>query len=88
VFQRVTALERESTIDYSELRRSFTGIDIYLFDQLLRGGISPDMRILDAGCGSGRNLAPLLRLGFEACATDEDPHAVDAARRLAANLAE
>ena len=74
-------------IDYSELQRSFAGIDIYLFDQLLRGGLSPGMRVLDAGCGGGRNLAPLLRLGFEAFATDEDPRAVDAARRLAASLA-
>jgi tellurite methyltransferase len=45
------------------------------------------MRVLDAGCGSGRNLAPLLALGFEACATDEDRRAVDAIRRLAARLA-
>ena len=74
-------------IDYSELQRSFGGIDIYLFDQLLRGGLSPGMRVLDAGCGGGRNLAPLLRLGFEAFATDEDPRATDAARRLAASLA-
>jgi SAM-dependent methyltransferase len=76
-----------AVIDYSELQSSFGGIDIYLFDQLLRGGVSPGMRVLDAGCGGGRNLAPLLRLGFEAFATDEDPRAVDAARQLAARLA-
>jgi SAM-dependent methyltransferase len=74
-------------IDYTDLRRSFGAIDIYLFDQLLRGNLTPDMRVLDAGCGNGRNLGPLLRLGFEACATDEDPRAVDAGRRLAATLA-
>jgi len=77
----------DECIGYSELLRSFGGIDIYLFDQLLRGAIRPGMRVLDAGCGSGRNLAPLLRLGVDVCATDEDPRAVDGARRLAANLA-
>ena len=74
-------------LTYSELRRSLGGIDIYLFDQLLRGSIAPGMRVLDAGCGGGRNLAPLLRLGFDACATDEDPRAVQSARDLAAHLA-
>ena len=77
----------EESIEFSEIQRSFGGIDIYLFDQLLRGGISPGMRVLDAGCGSGRNLAPLLRLGFDVSATDEDRRAIDAVRRLAANVA-
>jgi tellurite methyltransferase len=43
------------------LYEQFGSIDIYLFDQLLRGRIAPGMRILDAGCGSGRNLVYLLR---------------------------
>ncbi len=41
----------------------FGHIDIYLFDQLLRGRISPGMRVMDAGCGTGRNLVYLLRDG-------------------------
>jgi hypothetical protein len=31
-------------------------IDIYLSVQLLKGRSSPGMRMLDAGCGSGRNI--------------------------------
>jgi len=69
------------------LREQFGQIDIYLFDQLLRGRIMPGMRILDAGCGSGRNLVYLLREGFEVCGADSDPQAVAAVRRLAAQLA-
>ena len=42
------------------LQEQFGPIDIYLFDQLLRGRIVPGMRIFDAGCGSGRNLVYLL----------------------------
>src|SRR5947199_5755489 len=69
------------------LQQQFGQIDIYLFDQLLKGRIVPGMRVLDAGCGGGRNLVYLLREGYEIYAVDEDPRAVDAVRRLAASLA-
>src|SRR5215471_8413623 len=65
----------------------FGQIDIYLFDQILRGRILPGMRILDAGCGSGRNLVYFLREGYEVFAADADSRAIDAVRRLAATLA-
>lgn len=68
------------------LSDEFDHIDIYLFDQLLRGRIRPDMRVLDAGCGTGRNLVYLLRQGYDLWATDRDPAAVAAARTLAARL--
>jgi tellurite methyltransferase len=69
------------------LQEQFGQIDIYLFDQLLKGRISPGMRILDAGCGSGRNLVYLLREGYEVYAVDPDPHAVESVRSLARKLA-
>ena len=65
----------------------FGHIDIYLFDQILRGRIAPGMRILDAGCGTGRNLVYLLRAGYDVHATDRDPLAVNAVRALAAAVA-
>ena len=71
----------------SDLERQFGQIDIYLFDQLLRGRIRPGMRVLDAACGSGRNLVYLLQSGVDVFATDADVRAVDAVRRLAARLA-
>jgi SAM-dependent methyltransferase len=49
-----------------------------LFDQLLKGRIQPGMRILDAGCGSGRNLVYLLKEGYEVFGVDQDPRAVAA----------
>jgi tellurite methyltransferase len=58
------------------LQEQFGPIDIYLFDQILRGRIAPGMRILDAGCGSGRNLVYLLREGYEVFGVDQDPRAV------------
>ena len=69
------------------LHEQFGDIDIYLFDQFLRGRIAPGSRILDAGCGSGRNLVYPLREGHDVYAVDKDPRAVEAVRRLAATLA-
>ena len=62
----------------SPLVGQFGQIDIYLFDQLLRGVSSPGMRVLDAGCGSGRNLVYLLREGYEVFGADGDAEAVPA----------
>ena len=62
------------------LQEQFGQIDIYLFDQLLKGRISPGMRILDAGCGSGRNLVYFLREGYEVYAVDPDVQAVERPR--------
>ena len=70
-----------------DLHREFGEIDIYLFDQLLRGRITRDMRVLDAGCGTGRNLVYLLRQGFDVSATDASGGAIAETRALAAKLA-
>jgi tellurite methyltransferase len=70
-----------------DLQTQFGQIDIYLFDQLLRGRIRPGMRVLDAGCGGGRNLVYLLREGFDVHAVDEDPQAITYVREMAATLA-
>jgi tellurite methyltransferase len=60
------------------LQEQFGPIDIYLFDQLLKGRIQPGMRILDAGCGSGRNLVYLLNEGYDVFGVDQDPRAIAA----------
>ena len=71
----------------TDLADLFGPIDIYLFDQLLRGRIRPGHRVVDAGCGAGRNLTWLLREGYDMYGVDEDPRAVAAVQRLAASLA-
>ena len=68
------------------VQEQFGQIDIYVFDQILRGNIAAGMRILDAGCGYGRNLVHLLREGCEIFALDADAKAVDHVRRLSASL--
>lgn len=69
------------------LQEQFGQIDIYLFDQLLKGRIAPGMRILDAGCGGGRNLVYFLREGYEVFAADADAQAVESVRAQAKRLA-
>ena len=64
----------------------FGEIDIYLFDQILRGRFDRRRRILDAGCGAGRNLPYFLQHGFDVYAVDADVAAVGAVRHLAAAL--
>ena len=64
----------------------FGQIDIYVFDQILRGTIAPGMRILDAGCGYGRNLVYLLREGCEVFALDADPDGITHVQQLSAML--
>ena len=70
-----------------DLQEWFGGIDIYLFDQLLKGRIVPGMRVLDAGCGAGRNLVYFLKSGYEVFAVDESAQAIKRLRQLAATLA-
>jgi len=65
----------------------FGSIDIYLFDQILRGRIAPPMSVLDAGCGGGRNLVYFLREGYDVSALDPDPDAIRAVSSLASRLA-
>ena len=69
------------------LQDQFGQIDIYVFDQILRGNIAPGMRVLDAGCGFGRNLVYLLRQGTEIFGVDASPDAVAFVRQLSAQLA-
>jgi tellurite methyltransferase len=69
------------------LRKQFGDIDIYLFDQLLRGRFDGVRTVLDAGCGGGRNLVYLLRGGYEVHGVDRDARSVERVRRLAAELA-
>ncbi len=56
------------------------GIDVYLIDQLLKGRIPPDGKILDAGCGGGRNIHYLIRKGFAVSGIDANAEAIDLLR--------
>lgn len=69
------------------LQEWFGGIDIYLFDLLLKNRITPEMCLLDAGCGGGRNLVYFLRSGYDVCCVDESSRSISQTRELATTLA-
>ena len=68
------------------LQEQFGAIDIYLFDQLLRGRIGPGDRIVDCGCGGGRNLVYFMREGFDVYGVDPSRDAIARVQALAAEL--
>lgn len=72
---------------HASLREWFGDIDIYLFDRLLKGRVAPGMRVLEAGCGSGRNLIYLLRSGYEVFGVDAAAASIAELRAAAAELA-
>ena len=71
----------------TDLHDLLGNIDIYLFDQILRGRIPAGSRIVDAGCGGGRNLVYFLREGYEVCGADAYPRAISEVKRLATQVA-
>ena len=69
-----------------DVQEQFGQIDIYVFDQILRGNIAAGMTVLDAGCGYGRNLVHLLRVGCQVFALDVNAEAVEHVRQLSESL--
>jgi SAM-dependent methyltransferase len=70
----------------AELRALLGQADIYLIDQWLRGRFDGRWRVLDAGCGDGRNLVYLLQRGFACYGIDREPAAIEHVQALAARL--
>ncbi|MCP2044172.1 bifunctional 2-polyprenyl-6-hydroxyphenol methylase/3-demethylubiquinol 3-O-methyltransferase UbiG [Pontibacter sp. HSC-36F09] len=74
-------------IPLASLRAQFGDIDIYLFDQLLKGRIQKGMQLLDAGCGAGRNIAYLMQAGVQVYGADISAEAIEKVRKLATEMA-
>lgn len=76
----------DTPLSYQALNRAIGNIDIYLLDQILKGRFEKPMRILDAGCGEGRNLVYFIRHGFDAWGIDQDASAIRMLRMLGKKL--
>ncbi len=72
---------------HNNLQTEFGNIDIYLFDQLLKGRYNDCKKVIDLGCGSGRNIVYFLRHGYEVHGLDIDPASMDYVKELSASLA-
>ncbi len=66
----------------SLITEQFGDIDIYLFDQLMKGRFYHFNRIVDIGCGAGRNLYYFLQNGFAVFGIDQNEQAIDSLRSL------
>jgi tellurite methyltransferase len=71
----------------NDLQQIFGHIDIYLFDQLLKGRFNDCKTVLDAGCGGGRNLVYFLKNKYEVYGVDQSAEAVAIVKQLSALLA-
>lgn len=71
---------------YQELNKELGNIDIYLLDALLKGRFKPGMRILDAGCGEGRNLQWFIKNNFDVWGCDQNPSAIKMLQYVARSL--
>lgn len=66
-----------------QIQESFANIDIYLFDQLLKGTYADCHTILDAGCGTGRNLFYFLKNNYEVYGVDSSQEAISQVQSIA-----
>ena len=69
-----------------DLKATFGNMDIYLWDQLLKGRFNGAQRILDAGCGYGRNLVYFLQQGIDVFGVDANPEAIVATKAMTQHL--
>lgn len=73
-------------MNISELNRLLGNIDIYLLDQILKGRFSTEMKILDAGCGEGRNIIYFINQGYQVFGIDHNETAIQYCRFMAKSL--
>ena len=64
-------------MSYPTIIEAFAHIDIYLIDQILKERYQPGELILDAGCGSGRNLRWFYDNSFTCYGVDMDPERIE-----------
>jgi tellurite methyltransferase len=71
----------------NDLINQFGNIDIYLFDQLLKGRFSDCKTVMDIGCGGGRNIYYFLKQGYEVYGVDANEEVIAEVRAMAQQLA-
>jgi len=70
-------------IGIKELNHLLGNIDIYLLDQILKARFPKKGKILDAGCGVGRNLVYFIRNNYQVYGIDKNGDSVQMLKYLA-----
>lgn len=65
-----------------ELNHLLGNIDIYLLDQILKARFEKHFKILDAGCGEGRNLIYFIRNDYQVYGIDKDEDSIQMLKHL------
>ncbi|MGK2863470.1 MAG: class I SAM-dependent methyltransferase [Chitinophagaceae bacterium] len=74
-------------MNLNSLQKLAGNTDIYLLDQIMKGRYEPGDKILDAGCGSGRNMYWFLRENMDVYGVDQNPGVIEELRIMYASLA-
>lgn len=69
-----------------QLQDQFGNIDIYLFDQLLKGRFDTCEKVLDAGCGNGRNLVYFLKQKRTVYGIDQSAYSIEQLKNISLEL--
>jgi len=72
----------------SQIFQYIQNMDIYLLDQIMKQRYKGNDRILDAGCGEGRNLRWFAGFGYDIWGIDMDVERLSIAREIFPNLKE
>ena len=72
-------------MDLDGINRFFGDIDLFLMDLILKGKV-PDGKVLDVGCGDGRNGIYFIRNGYEYHGWDLDESKISMLAYLAKSL--
>ncbi|MBC6365704.1 bifunctional 2-polyprenyl-6-hydroxyphenol methylase/3-demethylubiquinol 3-O-methyltransferase UbiG [Algoriphagus sp. AK58] len=73
-------------MEINELNRLLGNMDIYLLDQILKGRFTKEMKILDAGCGEGRNAVYFIQKNYQIFGIDPNDLAIQYCRYLSKSL--
>lgn len=69
-----------------ELNHLLGNVDIYLLDQILKARFQTDQKILDAGCGEGRNLIYFVRNNYQVYGIDKDGDTIQMLKHLVKSI--
>ncbi|MDG1476045.1 MAG: methyltransferase domain-containing protein [Vicingaceae bacterium] len=68
------------------IKKQLQNTDIYLIDQILKGRFKNTKLVLDAGCGTGRNLSYFLQNGLHVYGLDSDEKKIEQTKQNALKI--
>lgn len=74
------------SLSEENINNEFGDIDLELLDLILKGHFKERRKILDVGCGEGRNLIYFMQRDFDISAIDADKSSVELVKYIAKNF--